>query len=83
LKNRNLQAAYFVEIGRQLCSIIHLPKTSWSAFEVIQESGLMYGYGMNIFTLRQPNDVIPSVPFSGGFKILPFFCDCDIGICDV
>ncbi|MGD0573564.1 MAG: hypothetical protein ABSB11_11190 [Sedimentisphaerales bacterium] len=19
---------------------------------------------------------------SGGFKILPFFCDCDIGICD-
>jgi|GEM_PF-3392296 len=39
--------------------------------------------GANIFTVRQPNDVIPSVPFSGGFKILPFFGGCDIGICDV
>ena len=53
----------------------------WLAFEVIQKGGLMGG--MSIFTVRQPNDVISSVPYSGGFKILSSFGDCDIGICDV
>jgi hypothetical protein len=55
--------------------------TSWRTFKVIQEGDLMDG--MNIFIVASRNDVIPSVPFSGGFKIPPSFGDCDMGIYEV